>query len=120
SPSQSLDLDQAILRAQRKGVAVYSFYNAASLTENGNSRLVSNGQGSLEKLSEETGGRAFFQGISSPVSFDPFLRDLGLSLNRQFALTYLSTHMKKGYYKVEVISTNPNVKIEHPKGYFYK
>ncbi len=120
SPSQSLDLDQAILKAQRKGVAVYSFYNAASLTESGNSRLVSNGQGSLERLSEETGGRAFFQGISSPVSFDPFLKDLGLSLNRQFALTYLSTHMKKGYYKVEVNSTNPNVKIEHPKGYFYR
>ena len=77
-PSQSIDLDRAILKAQRKSVAVYSIYNAASLTENGNSRLVSNGQGSLEKLSEETGGRAFFQGTSSPVSFQPFFRDLGL------------------------------------------
>lgn len=120
APSQSIDLDQAILKAQRKGVAVYSFYNAASLTENGNSRLISNAQGSLEKLSDETGGRAFFSGTGSPVSFDPFLRDLGLLLNRQFALTYLSTHMKKGYHKVQVSSTNPDVKIEHPKGYFYK
>jgi len=45
---------------------------------------------------------------------------LGLLLNRQFALTYLSTRMKKGYHKVQVSSTNPDVKIEHPKGYFYK
>lgn len=120
SPFQSLDLDQAILKAQRKGVAVYSFYNAASFTENGNSRLVSNAQGSLERLSDETGGRAFFSGTGSPVSFDPFLKELGLLLNRQFALTYLSTHMKKGYHKVQVTSTNPDVKIEHPKGYFYR
>lgn len=120
SPSQSVDLDRAILKAQRKGVAVYSFYNAATLTENGSSILILNGQGSLNRLSEETGGRAFFQGTFSPISFDPFFKDLGLLLNRQFALTYLSTHFKKGYHKVDVNSTNPDVKIEHPKGYFYR
>ncbi|MEP7037225.1 MAG: hypothetical protein ABI891_02685 [Acidobacteriota bacterium] len=120
SPTQSLDLDQAILKAQRKSVAIYSFYNAASLTENGSSILVSNAQGSLNRLSDETGGRAFFQGTLSPVSFDPFFRDLNAALNRQFALTYLSTHLKKGYHKVEVNSTNPDVKIEYPKGYYYR
>lgn len=120
SPTQSVDLDRAILKAQRKGVAVYSFYNAATLTDNGNSTLVLNGQGSLNRLSEETGGRAFFQGTFSPISFESFFKDLGLLLNRQFALTYLSTHFKKGYHKVDVNSNNPDVKIEHPKGYFYR
>lgn len=120
SPSQSVDLDRAILKAQRKGVAVYSFYNAATLTQNGNSTLVLNGQSSLNKLSEETGGRAFFQGTLSPVSFEPFFKDLKLLLNRQFALTYLSTHFKKGYHKVDVSSTNPEVKIQHPRGYFFR
>ena len=120
SPTQSIDLDQAILNAQRKSVAVYSFYNAGKLTENGNLLLVSNGQGSLNRLSDETGGRAFFQGSLSPVSFDPFFRDLNAALNRQFALTYLSTHFKKGYHKVEVNSTNPEVKIEYPRGYYYR
>lgn len=120
SPSQNVDLDRAILKAQRKSVAVYSFYNAATLTENGGSMLVLNAQGSLERLARETGGRAFFQGTSSPVSFVPFFRDLNTALNRQFALTYLSTHFKKGYHKIEVSSTNTDVKIEHPKGYFYR
>ncbi|MDQ3322623.1 MAG: hypothetical protein M3525_09395 [Acidobacteriota bacterium] len=120
TPSQSIDLDRAILRAQRKGVAIYSFYNAGSLTETGNSMLVLNAQGSLNRISDETGGRAFFQGLTSPVSFDPFFRDLKSALNRQFALTYLSTHFKKGYHKIDVNSTNPEVKIEHPKGYFYR
>lgn len=120
SPTQSIDLDQAILNAQRKSVAVYSFYNAGKLTENGNSLLVLNGQGSLNRLSDETGGRAFFQGSLSPVSYEPFFRDLNAALNRQFALTYLSTHFKKGFHKVEVNSTNPEVKIEYPKGYYYR
>lgn len=120
SPSQSLDLEQSILKAQRKSVAVYSIYNAASLTDNGNSTLILNGQGSLNRISEETGGRAFFQGTSSPISFSRFFEDLDLLLDRQFALTYLSTHIKKGYYKIQVNSTNPDIKIEHPQGYFYK
>lgn len=119
TPGQSLDLDRAILRAQRKSVAVYSFYSPTALTEN-NSRLALNGQGSLEKLSDETGGRAFFQGSIAPISFEPFFKDLNKALNRQFALTYLSTHTKKGYYKIEVTSTNPEVKIEHPRGYYYR
>lgn len=120
TPGQSLDLSNAILKAQRRSVAVYSFYNPASLTDNGNSRLVLNGQSSLQKLSDETGGRAFFQGSIAPISFDPFFADLGILLNRQFALTYLTNRMKKGYHKVEVLSTNPEVKIEHPKGYYYR
>ncbi len=120
SPAQSLDLDRAILRAQRKSVAVYSFYSPASQTAGGNSILILNGQGSLERLSDETGGRAFFQGSIAPVSFEPFFDDLNLALNRQFALTYLSTHLKKGYHKIKVSSTNPDVEIEHPRGYYYR
>lgn len=120
TPGLSLDLDRAILSAQRRSVAVYSFYSSATFTQSGNSRLILNGQSSLVKISEETGGRAFFQGTFTPVNFQPFFRDLGLALNRQFALTYLSTHMKKGYHKIEVISTNPEVKIDHPKGYYFR
>jgi len=120
SPGQSVDLERAILRAQRRSVAVFSFYTPASLTEGGNTSLVLNGQGSLQRLSDETGGRAFFQGSIAPVSFQPFIDDVKILLNRQFLLSYLSTHMKKGYYKVEVVSTNPEVKIEHPKGYYYR
>jgi VWFA-related protein len=120
SPLNSVDLDRAILRSQRRGVAVYSFYSPASSTSGGNSSLVLQGQGSLEKLSEETGGRAFFQGSIAPISFEPFFRDLVILLNRQFALTYLSTHMNKGYHKVEVTSTNPDVKVQHPRGYYYR
>ena len=120
SPTQSIQLDHAILKAQRRSVAVYSFYSSATLTENGNSILILNAQGSLNRISEETGGRAYFQGTLSPINFQSFFKELNLVLNRQFALTYLSTHMKKGYHKVQVSSTNPEVRIEHPKSYYYR
>lgn len=120
SITQSFDLDQAILRAQRKSVAVYSFYHPTALTESSNSMLSLGAQGALEKLSTETGGRSFYHGFTAPISFTPFFKDMFMSLNRQFALTYLSTHMNKGYYKVKVSSTNPEIKIEHPRGYYYR
>ncbi len=120
SVAQSFDLDQAILKGQRKGVAVYSFYAPTTATENSGSPLVLAAQGALDKLSEETGGRAFANGTIAPISYLPFFKDMVLSLNRQFSLTYLSTHMKRGYHKLLVQSTNPEVKIEHPKGYYYR
>jgi VWFA-related protein len=120
SISQSYDLHRAMLKAQRKSVAVYSFYSPTTFTDDGSSVLVLAAQGALQKLSEGTGGRAFFQGSLAPVSFEPFFRDLVLALNRQFALTYLSTHMNKGYHRVEVDSTNPEIKIDHPRGYYYR
>jgi VWFA-related protein len=117
---QSNDLDRAILKAQRKSVAIYSIYSSASRTENANSTVILAAQGLLNKISDETGGRAFFSGTSSPVSLLPFFKEVNQTLNRQFAITYLSTHMKKGFHKIRIYSTRPDVKIEHPNGYVYK
>jgi VWFA-related protein len=116
-PSQSVDLARAIREAQRQGVAVYSFY-APSVTASTlqSLRLISNGQSSLEMLADQTGGRAFFQGTGAPVSFDPFLRDLAGTFSRQLALTYLSTHPKKGFHRIKVMSNVDGVEIEHPAG----
>lgn len=118
SPSQSIDLQRAIKESQRQGVAVYSFYAPTVTTEAlNNLRLTSNGQGSLELLADDTGGRAFFQGTGAPVSFDPYLKELAGTLTRQIALTYLSTHPKKGFHRIQVDSGRKDVEIEHPTGY---
>lgn len=123
SPGQSTDLSRAIDRAQRKSVAVFPIYIPTVLTGSrlsSDSLLILHGQGSLQKLADETGGRAFHQGSFAPVSLDPYIRQLKLLLNRQFLLSYLSNNMKRGYYRVQVLSTNPDVKIEHPHGYYYQ
>lgn len=118
SPSQSIDLERAIREAQRRGVAIYSFYApTVGATARGNSFLIGNAQGALNRLSEETGGRAFFQGTGVPVSFDPYLREVTSSLSRQFALTYLSTDRRRGFRRIEVVSDVAGLEIEHPAGY---
>lgn len=120
SALRSNELERAIEKAQKRSVAVYSIYSAGSFTKDGNPSLVNVGQGSLLSLSKETGGRAFFQGFSSPVSFQPFFQDLNILLRRQFAVTYLTPNTKKGYYKLKVTSSNPELEIEFPKGYYFR
>jgi VWFA-related protein len=115
SPSQSVDLRRAISEAQRRSVAIYSIFAPSAAT--GAQGLNLNGQSCLELLSNETGGRAFFQGTSAPVSFDPFLKEIDALLGKQIALTYLSTHMKKGFHKLDIKPLERDVEIRHPAGY---
>lgn len=120
SISNPPELERAINRAQQRSVAVYSIFTTSPLSESVGTSAVVAAQSALIKLSDETGGKAFMSGTLAPVSFEPFLKDLGRSIMRQFAITYLSTHMKKGYHKVTVKSSNPEVKIGHPAGYYYR
>lgn len=116
APAESLDLQRAINEAQRRSVAIYSIF-APSAAAPGAQFLNANGQSCLEKLSSDTGGRAFFQGLGAPVSFDPFLKEIDASLSRQIALTYLSTHPSKGFHKLDIKPLDRDVEIRHPSGY---
>jgi hypothetical protein len=118
NPGQSIDLQRAINQAQRRSVAVYSFYSpSAGFGGGGNQLLIGNGQGSLSRLSSETGGRAYFQGTGAPVSFNPFLSELNAYLDRQIALTYLSTHPSKGLHRLQIRAVASAVDLTYPSGY---
>jgi VWFA-related protein len=118
SPSESLDLQRAINAAQRGGIAVYAFY-APTVSSGGSfSSLVNNAQSSLLRLANETGGKAYFQGSGAPVSLEPFITDLDAALERQIAVTFLSTHPGKGFHKLAVKSSTPGVEVTHPSGYY--
>ncbi len=88
-PGESLDLQRAISEAQRRS----------------------------ERLSKETGGRAFFEGTGAPVSFDPFIKEIDNSISMQIALTYLSTHPGKGFHRLEIKPLERDTEIRHPAGY---
>jgi VWFA-related protein len=116
SPTQSIDLQRAVNESQRRGVAIYGFY-APSVAAASSPSLAGNAQSSLLRLSNETGGLAFFQGTGAPVTFEPFIRKLDISLQKQAALTFLSTHLDKGFHKIEVRSSTPGVSVSYPSGY---
>jgi hypothetical protein len=81
----TLDIERAISEANKRSVAVFSFY-APSVGLTSRSRLASSyGQSSLNRVSNETGGRAFFQGTTGFVTFDSYFDRLRATLNRQYA-----------------------------------
>ncbi|HEY0377720.1 MAG TPA: hypothetical protein VGC87_12415 [Pyrinomonadaceae bacterium] len=87
SAANTIDLQRAIKEAQKRNVAIYSFYAPTVGLTSWNRRAVSYGQSSLNRLSNETGGRAFFQG-SSYVTFDSYFERLRATLNDQYAKAY--------------------------------
>jgi hypothetical protein len=79
----SVDLDRAILKANQRGVAIYSFF-APSVGATGLNRTAASlGQSSLNRLSNETGGKAFFQGATDFVTFDGYFARLIEALNQR-------------------------------------
>ncbi len=81
----TLDIDRAIKEANKREIAVFSFY-APSVGLTSRSRLAASyGQSSLNRISNETGGRAFFQGTTGFVTFDSYFDRLREQLNRQYA-----------------------------------
>ena len=81
----TLDINRAIAEANKRQVAVFSFY-APSVGLTSRSRLAASyGQSSLNRISDETGGRAFFQGTTGFVTFDSYFDRLRERLSRQYA-----------------------------------
>jgi VWFA-related protein len=118
SPSQSIDLDKAVRECQRDGVVVYSFYAPSVGLTRINLEAANFGQGSLLRLSDETGGEAFFTGTTF-VSFDPYFKELNALLGRQWILTYHSSNTGSGFHKIKVV-TESNVHLHYPHGYWIK
>lgn len=82
--AHTVDLERAIKKANERGVAVYAFY-APSVGLTSRSRLAASyGQNSLNRLADDTGGKAFFQGTTGFVTFDSYFRHLRQTLNEQY------------------------------------
>jgi hypothetical protein len=87
SSAHTLDLERAIKHANDRNVAVYAFY-APSVGLTSRSQLAASyGQNSLNRLADDTGGKAFFQGSSGFVTFDSYFDRLRQTLNEQYART---------------------------------
>jgi hypothetical protein len=83
SAASTVDLDRAIKHANQRNVAVYAFY-APTVGLTSRSRLAASyGQSSLNRLTKDTGGKAFFQGGTGFVSFDSHFKNLVRTLNEQ-------------------------------------
>lgn len=111
-------LDEAVEAALKAEAVVYAigigdnFYDGVD-------------KGVLRKISERTGGTAFFP--ESEMQLRQAFEDIQVQMRSQYLIAYEPTNLKKdgSYRKVEIQVTNPElakqkVKITHRQGYFAK
>ncbi|HEX5483496.1 MAG TPA: hypothetical protein VFZ08_12810 [Terriglobia bacterium] len=114
-PGLNPDLQQAVEAAQRKSVTVYTLFADTAGLRRRNLFLVNNGQGSLSLLTLETGGQSFFQGLQTPISFQPYLQQFTTLLGEQYLLTFQAQPIKKaGLEPVRVTTEQPGIELLAP------
>lgn len=82
----SVYVDNSIRDAQRAGVPVYTIYYTNAGIRGGAASF--SGQSYLAKVSDETGGQAYFQGMGNPVSLTPFFERFTKSVSESFVATF--------------------------------
>jgi hypothetical protein len=104
-------LQKAIADAQRARILVHSIYYPQAGHSGHSYRRINWGQNYLSELGDGTGGEAYWQGFLSPVSFDPYLKDLNQRLRNQYLLTLVPQDAKGGLEPVRVSASQPGVSL---------
>ena len=78
--------DEAVANVEKNGVIVHSIY--VGPLRLGLSFFGMIAQGNLGQITSDSGGDAFFQGVSTPVSFKPFLDQLDTMLRNQYLVSF--------------------------------
>jgi hypothetical protein len=105
-------LQHAIDEAQRAGVVVSSVY-FGSIGHAGHSYWqITWGQNDLSQLADATGGEFYWQGMTNPVSFSPYLEQAAHRMYEQFLITFdASPQGKAGFEPVDVRTEIPHVSL---------
>ena len=110
----SPDVSGSIDRAQKAGIIIHTLYAKDSDRASRNSFRTNWGQSNFAQITDATGGESFFQGLSTPISFSPFLEQLDMVLHNQYFLTFTTARSssKKGQLRNFHVNTEQrNVEI---------
>jgi hypothetical protein len=115
--TQTIDdpyVDSAMHDALKDGMLVYSIYlRGAGFLGRRGGEVTNFAQSRLIEVSQETGGHAYFEAFTDPVTIAPFLEDFQNRLENQYQVT-LDLVNGKGDERVKVRTEVPGVKIEAP------
>jgi len=103
-------LNAAIDDAQRAGVIVYTIYWGDAHRVGRGPWSTTLSQGYLTRLTEQTGGQTWDEGLWNPVDIQPFLAQLSARLNEQYRLTFANSG-KPGLQPVRIRTEAPGVKL---------
>jgi ECF sigma factor len=106
-------VNAAIHDALKEGVMVYSIFLRGAGFYGTGAWVTNLAQSRLIEVSEETGGHAYYQGFTDPVSVLPFLKDFQNRLENQYEVT-IEGLIDKGVQPVKLHSDLRGPKIEGP------
>lgn len=114
---QSPYVQSAVDNIQKAGIVVHTIYTGTSLRF-GTSLRGQYAQQNLDAITSGSGGEAFFQGVTAPVSFSPYLKQLDMVLHNQYLLTFAAPRSNKRageLREIRVRVEQRNVDIKYPK-----
>lgn len=106
----------AIEDSQKARLLVYSIYFRNTFGGGSSSFSTLIGQSYLQNVANQTGGQFYSMAMSSPVSFQPFLKQFKQSLERQYLLTFAAGDT--GLQRVQVESKARGIKLTAPKAIY--
>jgi hypothetical protein len=105
-------LQKAISDAQRAGIVVHSIYYASEGHLGHSYSRINWGQNYLSELCDGTGGESYWQGTGSPVSFEPYLKDLAERLQNQYLLSVEPGTAKPGLQPFRITGSATGVSLQ--------
>jgi hypothetical protein len=116
---KSPDLDPVIEHAQKQNINIWSIYAPDEGHRSRGFFLASTAQSNLGQLSDETGAECYSLGTGAPVTFKPYLDEIGVHLSNQYLLTFNGSGGKKGrFQRVHVVTELPRVEFLAPSQAF--
>ncbi|MGA7189130.1 MAG: hypothetical protein WBY66_11575, partial [Candidatus Acidiferrales bacterium] len=82
----SPDIQSTYETAEKAGVILHTLYASGVGRLTHNTFRVNYGQSNLAEITDKTGGESFFQGLQTPIAFEPFLKQLDMILKNQYWL----------------------------------
>ena len=115
----STDLDSTTERAQKQNINIWSIYFPDRGRRSRGFFLANRAQSDLTRLSDDSGGRAYYLGTSTPVTFGPYLQEISAHLRNQYLLSFRGSGGAKGRFEREKIATElPRVGFLAPSQVF--
>lgn len=113
------DLDTTVEHAQKKNINIWSIYVPDAGHIGRRPFLAFNAQSNLSRLSEKTGGEAYYLSFAMPVTLKPYFDEIRNHLENQYLLSFMGDGGSKGKFeRVRVVTEVPNVQILTPSQVF--
>lgn len=109
-------MQASITDSQKAGLIVYSIFFRDTGRFDNSYYETNAGQNLLSQVAQATGGNLYYEGLSNPVSFQPFLTDLSKRLQNQYELGFTArAKPKQDLVELKVKTDVSHMNIDAPQ-----